>query len=169
MPTIRVPKDKLKGFEALPPGIYQLRLDGFEPKFSKDKSSINLRPKLTVVNNQNNDLNDGKHRAFENLNSQAGWVLIDFCHAFGHRMSGEEEGVPMEQWSSPDAGLPGEFVPNPTDPNNPEKWTYTGPLLGQVGTVEIVETIYNNKKQATINKYFCTVPNCTHQHSEALA
>ncbi len=172
MPQIRVPREKLKGFEALPPGTYQVRLDGFEPVWSKKKDSVNLRPKLTIVNNASNDLNDGKHRAFENLNSQAGWVMIDFCHAFGQPMSGEENGVPMEQWSSPDVGLPGEFSPNPANPGeaDPEKWgPYIGPLLGQVATIDVVETMYNNKKQGTINKYYCTVPGCQHSHSEALA
>ena len=172
MPQIRIPKEKLKGFEAVPGGTYQIRLDGFEPKFSKDKQSVNLQPKLVIVNNQDQKLNDGKHRLFDNLNSQAGWVMIDFCHAFGLRMTGEEEGVPMENWASPDAGLPGDFQPNPTDPTNPEKWIYTGPLLGQVATVEVIQVPgFKNpaKLQSAINKYFCTVPNCTHQHSEALA
>lgn len=172
MPQIRVNKESLKGFEALPAGIYELRLDGFEPKFSKDKQSVNLRPKLVVVNNPNADLNDGKHRAFDNLNSQAGWVMIEFCHGFGIRMTGEEDGVPMENWTSPDVGLPGEFDPNPTDANNPEKWTYKGPLLGRVARVEIInQPAYNNanKIQAVINKYFCAVPGCSHQHLESLA
>lgn len=172
MPQIRIGKEALKGFEALPAGIYELRLDGFEPKWSKDKQSVNLRPKLTVVNHPDSSINDGKHRAFENLNTQAGWVLIDFCHGFGHPMTGEEPGVPMEQWTSPDAGLPGEFQPNPTEPNNPEKWTYVGPLLGAVCKVEIIQVPgYKNpaKPQSAINKYFCSVQGCLHQHSESLA
>lgn len=172
MPQIKVNKESLKGFEALPAGIYELRLDGFEPLWSKKKDSVNLRPKLIVVNHSNPELNDGKHRAFENLNSQAGWVMIDFCHAFGVRMSGEEDGVPMENWTSPDVGLPGEFIPNPADASNPEKWTYAGPLLGKVAKVEIIQVAgYKNanKMQAAINKYFCTVPGCSHEHQESLA
>lgn len=172
MPNIKVPVGKLKGFEALPPGTYQLRLDGFEPKWSKKKDSINLQPKLIVINNQNQELNDGKHRAFDNLNSQAGWVLIDFCHAFGERMTGEEDGVPMEQWTSPDVGMPGDFQENPSFPGDPEKWTYVGPLLGRVATVDIInQPGYNNanKVQAVINKYYCQVQGCTHSHSEGLA
>lgn len=175
MPSIRTPKESLKGFEALPPGTYQLRLDGFEPKWSKKKDSVNLQPKMVVVNNQDQSLNDGKHRAFDNLNSQAGWILIDFCHAFGERMSGEEDGVPMENWTSPDVGLPGEFAPSPSNPSeaDPEKWgPYIGPLLGRVAMVEIIQVPgFKNpaKLQSVINKYFCQVPGCTHQHSESLA
>jgi hypothetical protein len=172
MPQIRVDKSKLKGFEALPPGTYTLRLDGFEPEFSKKKDSVNLNPKLTIINNANPELNDGKHRAFDNLNSQAGWVHIDFCHAFGERMTGEEDGVPMENWSSPDVGIPGDFQENEAFKGDPTKWTYVGPLLGKTATVEIIQVPgYKNpaKPQSVINKYFCQVPGCTHSHSESLA
>lgn len=172
MPTIKVPVGSLKGFSALPAGNYQVRLDGFEPKYSKKKDSVNLQPKMIVINNPDAELNDGKHRAFDNLNSQAGWVMIDFCHAFGERMTGEEDGVPMENWSSPDVGLPGEFKENPAFPGDPSKWTYVGPLTGKIAIIEIVQVPgFKNaaKMQGVINKYFCQVPGCTHQHQESLA
>lgn len=170
MPQIMVPKEKLKGFEALPPGIYDLQLQGFEPEFSKKKDSINLNPKLVVINNANAELN-GK-RAFDNLNSQAGWVHIDFCHGFGELMTGEENGVPMENWASPNAGIPGQFEENPAFVGDPSKWVYIGPLLNKIAKVEIVNVPgYKNpaKLQAVINKYFCTVTGCQHMHSDALA
>lgn len=174
MPQIRTQKEKLKGFEALPAGTYEVRLDGFEPEWSKKKDSVNLRPKLTVISvNGTNDptLCDGKHRAFDNLNSQAGWTHIEFCHGFGEMMDGEENGVPIEQWSSSDAGIPGDFLENPTFPGDPAKWTYDGPLLGNTATIEIVQVPGfkdPNKPQGVIKKYFCKVPGCRHQHLESL-
>jgi hypothetical protein len=177
MPQIRVNKETLKGFEQLPVGTYTLRLDGFEPKFSQDKKSVNLRPKLVVVGNANPELNDGKHRAFDTLNSQAGWIHIEFCHGFGLQLDGEENGVPMENWSAPTVGIPGQFNPDPADADNPEKWTYEGPLLGKTTQVEIVsipgfkkgtKERDPNKPQSVIGKYYCTVPGCQHKHLESL-
>ena len=171
-------KEKLKGFDILPPGITQVRLDGFEPQWTKAKDSYNLRPILTVINNANAELNDGKHRVMgEWLNSGAGWVMIEFVHGFGEMLTGEEQGVAMENWASPDVGLPGEFLPDQLMPDDPTKFRYVGPLLGKVATVELVQVPAwdrnikgpsASKLQTAIKKYFCAVPGCLHAHLESL-
>jgi hypothetical protein len=168
MPQIRIPKESLEGLEGLPPGIYDVRLDGFKPKWSKDKSSVNLQPIMIAINSPDPKLNDGKHRAFDNMNSQCGWIMIDFCHAFGELMAGEQNGVPMEQWTSPDVGLPGEFL---GDAGKPEEWKYVGPLLSKVGKVEIVKVPgYKDpsKQQSALKRYFCVIPGCQHKHADSL-
>ena len=78
MAKISFSKEELSG-NVYPEGLYELRLEGFEPSFSKQKTSINLNPTLKIVNHQT--LN-GK-RVFENLNSGASWIIESFCHAFG--------------------------------------------------------------------------------------
>jgi hypothetical protein len=124
MPKFSFSKQDMEGKPPLPAGIYEVRLDGFRPKKAKKGDSINLNPQMKVINHPT--LNDSN--AFYNLSTAFGPGIIDFCHCFGQKM--ENEGS-----DSPD--FPGEF---PGDPDDPTKWSYIGPLVGQVGRVEIAET-----------------------------
>ena len=150
MPKIHAPKESIEGKPQLGGGIFEFRLDGFKPKKSKDGKSTNLNPQMRVINHPTN--NDAP--IFENMNSQAGWVQQDFCHALG---------VEME----PDGGFPGEFNGPESDPS---QWTYMGPLVGRTGRVELVQ-VPNLKggMRTTPKKYFCAVPGCTARHTESLA
>lgn len=158
MPKITVPKDSLKGLPPIPPGIYEFRLDGFEPKLSKQKpgkdQSVNLNPILNIINHAT--LNG--RRLPENLNVQAGWVMQDLVHALG---------VPMADEGTDDAALPGEFQP-PNEPD-PTKWQYIGPLAGKVGKAEVA--LVPNQRggmRSAIKRYFCVIPGCSERHSEDL-
>jgi hypothetical protein len=157
MAKIQIPKKSLEPPSRLPAGMVTLRLDGFKPTKSKPKpgkdQSINLNPNMRTVNNPDPELNNKP--VFENLNVNAGWVILDFVHAFGLEMVANGDSV----------DIPGEFT-GPDD--NPEAWQYQGPLLGQMANAELIETEYNGKKQTKVKRYLCRVPGCQISHSENL-
>lgn len=166
MPTIKINKESLEGPKRIPPGIYTVRFDGFNPQPTKAAvqsgdltSSINLLPDLRIVNNA--DYHDRKP-AKEWLNSNGGWVLHDFCHCFGVPLAGPAD----------DPQLPGEFVP-PTEPD-PTKWRYQGPLTGRTGQIELAEVYGEDatgKKTGpyiNIKRYICQIPGCKDRHTEDL-
>jgi hypothetical protein len=150
MAKITVQRDQLQGFKAVPAGVYEVRLDGFEPQFSKKKDSVNLRPKLTIINNQDN--ND--QRLFDNLNTGC-WYLHDFVHAFGLEMEDKGDQV----------SIPGDFQGPDEDPT---KWTYVGPLVGRIAKVRTIVGEYQNKPQTYIDQWYCAVPACQEKHSTKL-
>lgn len=161
MAKITPPKESLEGLPQIPPGIYEFRLDKFEAKKAKEKvgkaASINLNPVLTVINNAQLM----NRRLPENLNTQAGWVQKDFCHALG---------VPMDNGS-----MPGDFICQVHGPacnelyDHPESFVYQGPLIGRVGKAEIVMAP-NNKggTRAGIKRYLCGIQGCQENHTENL-
>lgn len=156
MAKISVPKKSLEKLPPLPPGMYTLRFDGFKPDWSQGKDgkekSINLRPQMVVINNPTADLN-GRH-VNDWLNVNAGWILKDFLHAFGQDfvMNGD------------DADIPGEFLYGGADPKLPTG--YQGPLLGQVGDVEMM--LSPDGKYSNIKRYICKLPGCQEAHQENL-
>jgi hypothetical protein len=152
MPRLTASKDEIKGLPPMPEGLYTLRVDGFKPKYSKDKGSVNLNPVLKVTNHA--DCND--RIVFENLNTKGKWVWKDFCHAFG---------VPLVE-ANGDYEFPGNFA---GADDNPESWQYTGPLLGQLGQVYLIQA--DNTKGTDVNKikfYVCKVGGCAEKHSQNL-
>lgn len=160
MAKFTVPKESLKGLPPLPPGIYEVRLDGFKPKLSKQKpgkdQSVNLNPQLKVINHPT--LND--RMVSESLNVIMARNQRDFCHAFGFLMDHEDDNDPQE------ASLPGEFQ---GDPNNLETMHYVGPLVGQIAKIELASVPGDNGRTYTnIKRYFCRVPNCTVSHPDSI-
>lgn len=147
MPKMSVSAEQIKAPEPVPDNIYELRLEGFKPKFSSKKTNVNLNPQLKIATGQF----AGKTPLFENLNSDAGWVINDFCHAFG---------IPMVKNASGGFDIPGEFVGPDAEP---EKWQYRGPLLGKVGKASVVITTYEGKPQNKVKSWICAVPNCNTQ------
>jgi len=115
-------KEEVKGLPPMPEGLYTVRCDGFKPKYSKDKQSVNLNPVLKITNNA--EYND--RVIFENLNTKAKWVWKDFCGCFG---------VPLVERNG-DYEFPGEFA---GADDNPESWQYSGPILGQLGQVMLIQ------------------------------
>lgn len=160
MPSIKAPKDSLTGPAPIPNGVYTIRLDGFKPQNSSKGGSINMNPQLKIVNDP--ELNDRK--VPENLNSQAGWVHIEFAHGFGMEMveNGDDVSIPGT-WKCKNHGTD-ECNCDPKD-----NWEYIGPLVGKLAKVEIVMTS-NNKggMKPSIKRYFCAIPGCTFKHSESL-
>jgi hypothetical protein len=140
-------KDEVKGMPPMTEGMVTVRLDGFKPKLSKDKGSINLNPTLKIINHaEYNDRN-----VFENLNTKGKWVWKDFCHAFG---------VPMVEDTAGDFEFPGSFGENVNEAD-PSTWQYSGPLLGQQAQIYLVQG--DNGKGGVANKvkyYVCKIPGC---------
>jgi hypothetical protein len=154
MPKLKINKQSLEGPSKVPAGIYTVRLDGFEPDWTKKKDSYNLNPVMKIINN--NDLHD--RRIFDNVNTNAGWIERDFCHCFG---------VMLENPDDPD--FPGEFVSDGGDNSDPTKWKYRGPLLGQTGQLEVAEVTGNNGKvYSNVKRYLCRIPGCKENHSQNL-
>jgi hypothetical protein len=152
MPKLTASKEEVKGLPAMSEGMLTVRLDGFEPRLSKDKGSVNLRPVLKVINHA--EYND--RRVFENLNTKGKWVWKDFCHAFG---------VPMAADAAGDFEFPGEFD-GPED--QPDKWQYRGPLLGQQAQLYVIQSGDNGNNNA-IKYYVCKIAGCVEKHSSNLA
>ncbi len=153
MPKLTASKEEISGLPAYPEGLYSFRLDGFKPSFSKDRGSVNLNPTLKIVNHS--ELND--RILFENLNTKGKWVWKDFCHAFG---------VPLIEGPDGDCEFPGDFAGPEGDP---KAWQYTGPLLGQIGQVYVVQA--DNTKGGIKNAakyYVCKIPGCQEKHSTNL-
>lgn len=159
-----VSKESLKGLPPMPEGLYEVRLDGWKPKKSAKGDSINLQPQMKVVNNAAG-FND--RAVFENMNTNAGWIQQDFVHAFG---------LPMDL-DGENASIPGDFVPDATDPDNVEKYGYNGPLKGRTGKVYLIQVPAKDKNgnikpgqiQNRIKYYVCAVPGCTEKHSDNLS
>ncbi len=160
MPRLTASKEEVKGQSPMPEGLVTIRLDSFEPKFSKDKGSINLNPTLKIINHaEHND-----RRVFENLNTKAKWVWKDFCHAFG---------VPLIIDASGDVEFPGNFDCSnhgeACDGSDPTNWQYRGPLVGQQAQAYLIQS--DDTKggiRNAIKYYVCRVSGCTEKHSQKL-
>lgn len=153
MPKVGVSKETLEGIKPVPAGVYTLILDGWEPKLSKDKQSVNLNPILKVINNPQHN----GHRVWCNLNLKAGWILQDFSHCFG---------LPMEQ-NGDDIFLPGGASAWSGPDNDPTKWKYNGPLNKRVGKVELIE-VHNpgQKPRNDIKQFICAIDGCATKYPD---
>lgn len=152
MPTMKVPAQSFKGPTKIIPGVYSVRMDGFEQDWSQKKTSINLNPILKIVNNQ--EYFD--RRIKEWLNNLGGWTIIDFSHCFAVHAPGEEDPANLG------IDIPGEFQ-NMEDPD-PKKWRYVGPLIGRTGQIEVAE----NGQYINVKRYLCAIPGCNIRHSDNL-
>ena len=159
MPKLTASKDEIKGLPPMAEGLVTVRLDGFKPKLSNKKDSVNLTPQLKVINHP--EYND--RQVFEYLNTKAKFMWKEFCHAFG---------VPLVEDPSGEFEFPGNFN-GPED--DPEKWEYSGPLQGQQAQLYIVQEPGKDKNgnpngttRNAIKYYVCKVPGCTERHSDNL-
>lgn len=163
MPKIGVQKESLEGFPEIPIGRYTFRMDGFKPKKAKSGTSENLNAQLTIINHATQ--NDKK--VFHGCNTTFPPALYDFAHACGIKFEGED--TPND----PAAQFPGEFICKvhgpQCDSSDPENWVYQGPLSGQVGELEVVESDNGSgKKQNKLGRFYCRVPGCQAKHSASL-
>jgi hypothetical protein len=152
MPKLKASQEEVKGAPPMSEGMVTVRLDGFKPALASKKDSVNLNPILKVINHA--EYND--RPVFENLNTKGKWVWKDFCHCFG---------IPMVE-ANGDFEFPGDFD---GPEGEPDKWQYRGPLLGQVGTLYLVQA--DNTKGSIKNAvkyYVCKVPGCNEKHSSNL-
>ena len=153
MAKISFSKEQLEG-NVYPEGLYEIRLEKFEPEFSKKRDSVNLNPVLKIVNHQS--LNN--KRVFDNLNSGASWIIEAFVHSMGLELIPNGTGG---------ADIPGEFI-GPDD--DPEKWEYQGPLTGCVAKVILKTTTYNGKDSSKVDQWLCQRgAGCKTKHPSGLA
>jgi hypothetical protein len=155
------PKDSMEPRKVLPAGRYQIRLDGFKPKLSKPQpnktQSVNMNPELKVTNHP--QLNGEK--IYTPLNQQVGFILEAFSHCFGLEMEAAGEDTVV---------IPGGFIQDPANPNDVQRMRYQGPLLGQVGEIELgINKNNRGRDQNYIKQYFCRVPGCKREHPTELS
>lgn len=145
---MKVSNDKLEGMDVVPTGEYEVRLVAFNPKTAKSGTSVNLNPKMEIVNHPE----FAGRNVFDTLNSGGAFTWPDFVHCFG---------LPMET-DGTSSWIPGDWNGDPATYNadDASTWKYKGPLLNRTGKVEIVVDNYNNKDNNKINRYFCAVPDC---------
>lgn len=139
-----VDPEQVKAPKPVQSGWYKLKLTGFRPKLSKDKQSVNLNAQLEV--------HDGKPeengtKVFAGLNTKFARAHADFSHGFGFPLN-------------PDGTLPGDWVPDPKDPENIEKCQYRGPLLGKTMEAELAVTSYQGNERNEIKQIKCKIDGC---------
>lgn len=153
MAKIGFSKEQLEG-NVYPDGVYEVRLESFEPEFSKKRDSINLNPVLKIVNHPT--LNN--KRVFDNMNSGASWIIEAAVHAFGLALTPNGNGG---------GDIPGEFM-GPDD--DPTAWQYVGPLTGQVAKVLLKKTEYQGKESTKVDQWLCALgTQCKTKHPSGLA
>lgn len=140
-------KESLEGKPAAPDALYEVRLEGFEPKTAKAGTSINLNPILKIVNSPTHN----GVRLYDNLNTGAAWIVEAFVHAFGLQLEPDGQGG---------FKMPGELS---------LEAPYQGPLLGAVAKVFTKQTEYNGRMSAKADQWVCSVPSCTKKHPSNLA
>lgn len=145
---------------AVDEGVQTLKLTGIDSKFSKDRGSINWTFNFEIYGHQKKD---GSAVTLKNwVNSKAGWVQNDLCHALG---------IPMEAQPDGSIALPGDFN-GPQD--EPEKWQYRGPLVGRTCKAYLVKETSSKGTEVNNIKYFiCGIQDCATrfpkiQHSKDL-
>ena len=96
------------------------------------------------------------------------YMWPDFVHATG---------LEMEVVQDADAGtekqnltIPGVFENSDTNPDEPEKWKYQGPLLNKTLEVELAEIPAKDgyKAKNEIRQFKCAIQGCTAKHSTNL-
>jgi hypothetical protein len=145
---MKVDNSKIEGQDVIPPQIYEAKLVAFKPKASKSGTSFNYNPVLEIVS----PAEYAGRKVFDNWNSVAEWLLVDYCHAFG---------LPLET-DGKSSWLPGVWDADPAKFNadDPSTWVYKGPLVGRVAKVEIAVDNYNGRDNNKVRRYFCAVADC---------
>lgn len=153
------PKDSMEPRKVLPAGRYSVRLDSFKPKLSKPKpgkdQSINYNPDLRVTNHPTFN----GEKVYTPMNQQVGFILEAFIHMLGHQLEIVDNSAVM----------PGGFIPDPSSPTDISRFNYQGPLLGQVGDLELgINKNDKGKDQNYIKQFHCRVVGCTTKHPTEL-
>jgi hypothetical protein len=156
-------RESLSGKPPIPAGWHKFRVTGFKPKVAgPNKDSVSFNPQIEVIDNPELD----GSKVFENLNSKAPWIINDFVHGCGMTLETVQDG--NEGTEAENKSIPGFWLNADTNPDEPEKWEYQGPLMNAVFEAESYINEYNGKKSAKIKQYKCAVPGCTEKHSTNL-
>jgi hypothetical protein len=145
------------GFKVVPAGLFDIRLKGFKPKLNKNKDGVNFNAQMEIMNSPEHD----GVKLFDTLSTKAGFMQIEFCHAFGMEMEDLGNGLFV---------LPGIWDGDPSTfkEEDPSTWRYVGPLLNRDAKVEVAIDTYEGKENNKIQRYFCAVKDCTYKHQDNL-
>ncbi len=143
-----VDPEAVKATVPQPNGWYKLKLIGFKPKRgAKDSNSINYNGQFEIVNPAIAKSAQGADRLYATMSIKMPKHINDIVHGLGFSLE-------------PDGELPGQWVPDPADVDNVEKFQYKGPLLGKMMEAELAETEFNGNKRNEIRQVRCAVPAC---------
>jgi hypothetical protein len=130
-------------------GWYDLRLKGMTIK--KSPKGHNIEAYLTTTN-QPTDTNDKFVLFRMNNGFMQGPAMQEMSHGLG---------FPMDIDAAGQASFPGDFIPK--DQAKPEDWDgaqYQGPLLGKVGSAELVVENYQGNEKNVVKQWKCKVDQC---------
>lgn len=149
-----VDKSSINAPEPVDEDLYKLRIDGFKPSFTKDKTSLNFNPQLRIVSGKTTGDKHKNKQIFENMNQKAGWIQRDMVHAAGLDMETDND----------ELFIPGKWH---GDPQKPDSLKYEGPLVGKTLEAYVVKQQGNNNKFYNRVKYYvCTLPDCNKKYPE---
>lgn len=162
IPKFGASKESLEGKKPVPNAVYQVKVDGFEPKLSSKGDSVNMNPVLKIVNHPEHN----GARIFFNGNTKAPWILQDFSHCFGLPMEPHPTGENgAEEMHLP--GGPAAWKADPTAPEDLSKMKYVGPLLGKVGKIEVLYVQNPGQKPRNeIKQFLCAIDGCATKYPE---
>lgn len=133
-------------YKVIPAGIYEFKLAGFKPKWSKNKDSINFNAILEIINNPEYD----GTKIFEGCNSKAGFIQVEVVHALG---------LLMQDLGNGNYVMPGVWdgKPETFKEDDPTSWVYEGPLVGRTGKFEVAVEPYLGNDTNKVRQYFCAL------------
>lgn len=127
--------------------VVEVRLVGFRPKKNKKGDGVNYNAILQLVNHPMLQ-KFPEYKIFDTLSNKMPKVIQDFTHAFG---------FPLE----PTGELVGQWVPDPNDVANVEKYQYKGPLIGKTARIEVGTQNWENQgERSAVRRYYCKVDQC---------
>ncbi len=149
-----VDPEAIKAQQPQPPGWYKLKFLGFKPKRGKtDPNSINYNGQFEVLNSATPAVGGQKAMVYATMSIKMPQVINDIVHGLGFALEADGE-------------LPGQWVPDPADADNVEKFQYKGPLLGRTMEAELAETEYQGNKRNELRQVRCAVPGCATKYPE---
>jgi hypothetical protein len=150
MPKMGVDPEKVKAAKPHPAGWYKLKLVAFKPKkAAKDANSVNYNGQFEIVNN----MPDLEKRVYTTMSDKMPKHINDIVHGLGFALE-------------KDGSIPGDWEPDPKDPNNIEKYQYKGPLLGRTLEAELSVTTYNGNERNEMRQVRCAVKDCQVQYPD---
>jgi hypothetical protein len=146
-----VDPEKLKAPKPQPAGWYTLRLIGFKPKMNKKKDGVNLNGQFEIVSPKTPDCFD---KVYPTMSLKMDNHIAAIVHGLGFELETNGD-------------LPGKWTPSPEDPDNVEKWQYSGPLLGKTMEAELAVTKYlQNPERNDIKQVRCKVQGCAQKYPD---
>lgn len=133
---------------------YRLKLKEIKASYGnkgQDKSTVNLKPTFEVTESAKSD--DNGTKVFFVLAQKFPRAWVDFIHAFGLELT-------------PTGDIPGDWIPDPKDPENVEKMQYKGVLLGRTVDAELIVDSYEGNENNKIKQFRCKIENCAQKHPD---